>query len=81
MLKQYEKMLLSAQSLVKEKESQLEFIRQRITVIAEIFEKKEIKQLYSFEVLCDFIHDKSKRLFKKYEDLLLDNRQNGRYGL
>ena len=81
MLKQYEKMLLSAQSLVKEKESQLESIRQRITVIAEIFEKKEIKQLYSFEVLCDFIHDKSKRLFKKYEDLLLDNRQNGRYSL
>ena len=81
MLKQYEKMLLSAQSLVKEKESQLESIRQRITVIAEIFEKKEIKQLYKFEVLCDFIHDKSKRLFKKYEDLLLDNRQNGRYGL
>lgn len=74
-------MLLSAQSLVKEKESQLESIRQRITVIAEIFEKKEIKQQYSFEVLCDFIHDKSKRLFKKYEDLLLDNRQNGRHGL
>jgi hypothetical protein len=43
MLKQYEKMLLSAQSLVKERDTQLESIRQRITIIAEIFEKKEIK--------------------------------------
>ena len=78
MLKQYEKMLLSAQSLVKERDMQLESIRQRITIIAEIFEKKEIKQFYSFEVLCDFIHDKSKRLYKKYEDLLLESRLNGR---
>jgi hypothetical protein len=43
MLKQYEKMLLSAQSLVKERDTQLESIRQRITIIAEVFEKKEIK--------------------------------------
>ena len=36
-------------------------------MIAELFEKKSIKQSYSFEVLCDFIHDKSKRLFIKYD--------------
>ena len=38
-----------------------------MTVVAELFEKKSIKQRYSFEVLCDFIHDKSKRLHNKYE--------------
>jgi hypothetical protein len=36
-------------------------------VVAELFEKKSISQRYSFEVLCDFIHDKSKRLFGKYD--------------
>lgn len=45
-----------------------EEIRQKITVVAELFEKKEIKQKYSFEVLCDFIYDKAKRLFSKYEN-------------
>lgn len=54
---------------VKEKDSQLETIRSRITVVAELFEKKPIKQRYSFEVLCDFIHDKAKRLFSKYESV------------
>ena len=39
-----------------------------MTQVAELFEKKEIKQSYSFEVLCDFIHDKAKRLFTKYEN-------------
>lgn len=47
----------------KEASKQLEELRQRITTIAELFEKKSIKQKYSFEVLCDFIHDKAKRLF------------------
>lgn len=53
---------------VKEKDAQLETIRSRVTVVAELFEKKPIKQRYSFEVLCDFIHDKAKRLFSKYEN-------------
>lgn len=49
-------------------------IRHRITVIAELFEKKPIKQRYSFEVLCDFIHDKAKRLFAKYETALKEKK-------
>ena len=47
----------------------MEDIRKRITKVAELFERKEIKQKYSFEVLCDFIHDKAKRLFTKYENV------------
>ena len=54
---------------IEEKASELEDIRQRITKVAELFERKEIKQKYSFEVLCDFIHDKAKRLFAKYESV------------
>ena len=41
----------------------------RITRVAELFERKEIKQKYSFEVLCDFVFDKAKRLFNKYESV------------
>eukprot|EP00347_Sterkiella_histriomuscorum_P016871 403351526 len=52
------------------KENEQEEIRQRITEVAELFEKKEIKQKYSFEVLCDFIHDKAKRLFSKYDNVV-----------
>lgn len=52
---------------LNEKTTELEDIRERITKVAELFERKEIKQKYSFEVLCDFIHDKAKRLFAKYE--------------
>lgn len=47
----------------------MEEIRNRITKVAELFERKEIKQKYSFEVLCDFIHDKAKRLFNKYDNV------------
>jgi len=46
-----------------------EEIRQKITRIAELFEKKEIKQKYSVEVLFDFCFDKTKKLFGKYHDL------------
>ena len=52
---------------LEEKTNEMEDIRERITKVAELFERKEIKQKYSFEVLCDFIHDKAKRLFTKYE--------------
>ena len=52
-----------------EKVAELEDIRKRITKVAELFERKEIKQKYSFEVLCDFINDKAKRLFAKYENV------------
>jgi len=52
---------------LNDKITELEDIRERVTKVAELFERKEIKQKYSFEVLCDFIHDKAKRLFAKYE--------------
>jgi hypothetical protein len=39
-----------------------------------LFERKEIKQKYSFEVLCDFIYDKAKRLFSKYENVSKDKK-------
>lgn len=50
------------------REKEIEDIRLCITEVAEIFEKKEIKQRYSFEVLCDFIHDKAKRLYTKFDN-------------
>jgi hypothetical protein len=48
---------------IARKEKEVEDVRTRVTEIAELFERKEIKQKYSFEVLCDFIFDKAKRLF------------------
>ena len=48
---------------------QLHLTETGVTKVAELFERKDIKQKYSFEVLCDFIHDKAKRLFSKYETL------------
>lgn len=57
------------QKKLEERNDELEEIRQKITKVAELFERKEIKQKYSFEVLCDFIHDKAKRLFTKYENV------------
>jgi hypothetical protein len=48
---------------------EVEDVRARLTKVAELFERKEIKQKYSFEVLCDFIFDKAKRLFNKFESI------------
>lgn len=45
-------------------------VRRRITEVAELFEKKEIKQHYSFEVLCNFVFDKAKRLFSKFDNAM-----------
>ena len=56
-----------AEREVEEKVTEMEDIRKRVTKVAELFERKEIKQKYSFEVLCDFIFDKAKRLFNKYD--------------
>lgn len=66
--------LNDAQVNLKDREAQLDEIRSRITVVAELFEKKPIKQRYSFEVLCDFIHDKAKRLFSKYENAMKEKK-------
>jgi len=43
--------------------------------VASLFERKEIKQKYTFEVLCDFIYDKAKRLFSKYEVVSKDRKE------
>ena len=53
---------------------QEEELRIKVTQVAELFEKKEIKQQYSFEVLCDFIYDKAKRLFTKYDNINQENK-------
>lgn len=57
-----------------DRDAQLEELRTRITTIAELFEKKPIKQRYSFEVLCDFVHDKAKRLFTKYDNAIKEKK-------
>ena len=62
--------IISLEKEVETKDKEIEDIRTRITEVAELYEKKEIKQRYSFEVLCDFIYDKAKRLFTKYENAL-----------
>lgn len=59
---------------LNDKVEEFEDLRLKITRIAELFERKEIKQKYSFEVLCDFIFDKAKRLFAKYENVSKDKK-------
>ena len=59
--------LSGCERIAEERRLEIEDLRIRVTKVAELFERKEIKQKYSFEVLCDFIHDKAKRLFAKYE--------------
>lgn len=62
------------ESELSNKVKEMEEIRKRITEVAILFEKKEIKQKYSFEVLCDFIYDKAQRLFQKYESVSKENK-------
>jgi hypothetical protein len=57
---------------VEDRDKELEEVRRRVTLVAVLFEKKEIKQKYSFEVLCDFIYDKAKRLFLKFENAIVE---------
>jgi hypothetical protein len=49
------------------KDKELEDIRQKLTKIAELYERKPITQKYTFDVLIDFIADKARRLFAKFE--------------
>lgn len=60
---------------IAEKTTQLTDIHQRLTRVASLFERKQIKQKYTFIVLCDFIHDKAKRLFAKYEAATIERKQ------
>lgn len=64
----------NSQLQIADRDAQLEELRTRITAIAELFEKKPIKQRYSFEVLCDFVHDKAKRLFAKYDNAVKEKK-------
>jgi regulator of replication initiation timing len=59
--------ILSLEKEIELKDLEVENIRTKLTEVAVIFERKEIKQRYSFEVLCEFIYDKAKRLYHKYE--------------
>lgn len=52
---------------LQDKAAEIEEIRNKISKVAELFERKPIHQKYTFEVLCDFITDKAKRLITKYE--------------
>jgi hypothetical protein len=46
-----------------------EQMKDQILKIAEIFEKKNInRDKYGLIVLCDFIYEKAKRLYIKYEN-------------
>lgn len=56
------------EEIASSNERKLDEVRERIVKIAELFEKKKITSQYSFDVLCDFIFDKAKRLFQKYEN-------------
>lgn len=55
--------IITLEKEVELKDKEIEDVRTRVTEVAELFERKDIKQKYSFEVLCDFIFDKAKRLF------------------
>jgi hypothetical protein len=68
--------IMSLEAKCEDKTAELEQIRIRLTNVAELFEKKEIKQKYSFEVLCDFVHDKAKRLYTKYDSLVHNNKES-----
>jgi signal recognition particle GTPase len=62
------------QQQIEDKERELEDVRQRLTQLAELFERKPIKQHYSFDVLLDFVADKAQRLFHKYEAAVRERR-------
>ena len=66
--------IIALEKEVEDKEKEMEAVRLKMTEVAELFEKKEIKQRYSFEVLSDFIFDKAKRLFNKYEAVTKENK-------
>ena len=54
--------IITLEKEVEHKDKEIEDVRTRVTEVAELFERKDIKQKYSFEVLCDFIFDKAKQL-------------------
>ena len=53
----------------------MEDIRKNVTKIAELFERKSINQRYSFDVLTDFILEKSKRLLSKYDAAVKEKKE------
>lgn len=53
--------------------NQMDLLKQKISIIAEIFEKREIDQKYTVDILCDFIYDKSKRVMSKCDQLTHEN--------
>jgi chromosome segregation ATPase len=67
--------ILSLEKELEQRDQEVEAIRTKLTEVAVIFERKEIKQRYSFEVLCEFIYDKAKRLYHKYETAVAQLKQ------
>ena len=66
--------LRALKSQLTEKSRQEELIRQKIIIIAEIFEKKQIDKKYSVDILCDFIFDKAKKMFSKLKEMNKENK-------
>lgn len=66
--------IIALEKEVEDKNREMEDVRLKMTEVAELFEKKEIRQRYSFEVLSDFIFDKAKRLYTKYENATRENK-------
>ena len=62
--------IIQLEKQVTTKDKEIEDVRTRITEVAEIFERKDINHRYSFDVLCDFIYDKAKRLFAKFDNAM-----------
>ena len=59
---------------LQEKKISSDFLKEKITIIAEVFEKQPIDDKYTIEVLCDFIYDKSKKIMNKYAELVENNK-------
>ena len=49
-------------------------LKEKIRIIAEVFEKRTIGDNYTIEVLCDFIYDKSKKVMSRYGGTAEENK-------
>lgn len=59
---------------MQDKNEELEHIRCKLTQVAELFERKPITHKYTFEVLLDFISDKARRLFAKFDSVIKEKK-------
>lgn len=59
---------------IQERDMGYEMLKEKIKIIAEVFEKRAIGDQYTVEVLCDFIYDKSKKVMSRYGGTLEENK-------